>query len=225
MTEMHQILRSVPLFSGLNIEELKKLSEITSNKDYSRRQYVFMEGEPREAVFFIRSGAVKTFKVDEHGNEQIISFLQEGEMFPHVGFFDKSPYPATAEIIQKAALLMIRIDDFDQLLMDQPQIAIKVMKIMGQKLMMLQERIQELSSRDVQHRVVRALIRLTEESGIQHDEGVHIDLPITNKDFANMIGASRETVNRIFNQLKKQNLLETNRQGILIYDIERLKND
>lgn len=217
------ILRHIPLFSELSEEELQKVKAITTKRTYKKKEYVFMEGDKREAVFFIQSGAIKTFKVDQEGNEQIMNLLREGEMFPHIGFFDESPYPATAEVIQEAELFVIRMDDFEALMLNQPQIAVKVMKIMGQKISALAQRIQALISQDVRHRVIFSLIRLALESGKQTEKGVHIDMPITNQDFANIVGSSRETVNRIFNQLKKENLIEFGKNGILINDIDELK--
>lgn len=218
-----EILAQFSLFSVLNQEELYKVQAITTKRTYQKKEFVFMEGEKKEAVFFIQSGAVKTFKVDKNGNEQIMNILHEGEMFPHIGFFDESPYPATAEVIQKAELLLIPINDFENLMLSHPQIAVKMMKIMSQKTSTLTQRIQTLISQDILHRVVFSLIRLALESGKQNRNKVFIDIPITNRDFANMIGSTRETVNRVLNQLKKENLIDFNRNGILINDINKLK--
>ncbi|HET7627188.1 MAG TPA: Crp/Fnr family transcriptional regulator [Bacillales bacterium] len=224
MSDMIEILKELPLFSELNNEDLKRLEAITKKKTYPKRQYVFMEGDPREAVYFIQEGTVKTFKVDENGNEQVINLLQKGEMFPHVGFFDETPYPATAETVERTELFVIRIDDFDQLMMQNPEIAIKVMRIMGQKIFMLAERVQELISEDVRHRIVHALLRFSKEIGKPKNNGISIELPITNRDFANMVGSTRETINRVLNQLKKEGILEADRNGMFIHDLKRLKS-
>lgn len=223
MPEITGALKKFSLFSELNYEELQKLADIATKKQYPRRQYVFMEGERRKAVFFISSGSVKTFKVDRGGNEQVMNFLHSGDMFPHVGFFDDTPYPATAEVLQSAELLIIPIDDFQHLLLTHPRIAIKVMKIMNQKLLSLIERVQQLVSQDMKQRVVQTLIRLAAESGTETEDGIFIDMPITNRDFAGIVGASRETVNRILNQLKKEQLIDPRRNGILIYDLKKLE--
>lgn len=224
MDEISKLLKSMSIFSGLSDTELQQVVEISNKREYKKRMYVFMEGEPREAVFFISTGVVKAYKIDEDGNEQVISLLHPGDMFPHVGFFDHSPYPATVEVVQDAEILVIRIDDFDELLMRQPQIAIKVMKIMGQKIIALQQRVQDFISKDVQHRIIHSLVRLAEDHGEKTAKGIYIDVPITNQDFANMVGTSRESINRILNQFKKQRLLSADRQGILIHDIEELQN-
>lgn len=220
---MKDVLKAIPLFSGLSPFELERISDITTKRTYKKRSHIFMEGEPREAVFFIKSGVIKAYKVDTEGNEQVISFLQKNDMFPHVGFFDNAPYPATTEVIQDAELLVIRIEDFDELLISYPQIAVKVMKIMGKRMLQLQQRVQELISGDVFHRVIRALLRLAAEYGEEREDGIFIYMPVTNQDFANMVGTSRETINRTLNQLKKEHLLDINRQGILIYDLEALR--
>lgn len=219
------LLRNSPLFNELTDKELEHVATIANRHVFSKRQYIFMEGEEREAVYFIQHGTVKIFKINESGNEQIINILQEGEMFPHIGFFDTAiPYPATAEVIEKAELLVIRIEDFDHLLIRQPAIALKVMKMMGRELVMLQQRVQELISQDVGHRLIRVLLRLAHESGKTEKNGIRINIPITNQDFANIVGSSRETVNRLLNGLKKEKLVESDRHGFLIYDIQKLKN-
>ena len=106
-----------------------------------------------------------------------------------------------------------------------PQMAIKVMKIMGKMMLLLQQRLQELISGDVYRRVVRSLIRLAEEYGKNQNGGTFVSLPMTNRDFANMVGTSRESVNRTLNQLKKEKLVDINRKGILIYDLEAFRKN
>ena len=150
--------------------------------------------------------------------------LHEGEMFPHVGFFDKGPYPATAEAIVDTQLIIIRVDDFNALLTERPGIALKVMKILGQKIKMLTERVQELMSDDVHHRTIHALLRLAQENGQEDEEGILLNTPITNQDLANMVGTSRETVNRILNQFKKKGLIEIIKRRIRLKDVEGLKD-
>lgn len=107
--------------------------------------------------------------------------------------------------------------------MENPKITIKVMKTMGQKIIQLQQRLQDLISEDVHRRVIYSLLHWAEEYGQKRGNGVFISLPLTNRDFANMIGTSRESISRTLNQLKKDNLFEMNREGILIYDPDALK--
>lgn len=223
MQETINLLKKIPLFKELNEKELKRVGSIMLKRSYEKGQFLFMENDIQTAVYFINNGTVKIFKIDENGNEQIIHLLQTGEMFPHIGFFDANRYPASACVMEKTDLFVLRHSDFDELLITHPEMTLKVMKIMGQKIQMLQQRIQELISHDVLHRILSTLIRLAEDTGQPSEKGTRINIPMTNRDFGNMVGTSRETANRIFSQLKKDQLLQMDRQGILIYDLDRLK--
>jgi CRP/FNR family transcriptional regulator, cyclic AMP receptor protein len=97
------------------------------------------------------------------------------------------------------------------------------MKIMAVKILQLQRRLQEVISGDVYHKVVMTLLRLVDEYGVSKDESIFISLPLTHQDFANMLGLSRESVNRVLNQLKKENLIDVSRKGIKILDLKTLQ--
>jgi CRP/FNR family transcriptional regulator len=224
MNHKFEILKSVPLFSGLTDDELEKISRITGLRQYQKNSTVFVEGQEPSTVYFIQSGIIKVTKVDINGNEQVISLLQKGDMLPHAGFFENSPYPGTAQTITDCRLIAISIDDFNRLLDSNPQIVKSVMKIMAKKLLQLQRRLQEVISGDVHRKVVMSLLRLVEEHGIFREEGVLVSIPLTHQDFANMLGMSRESVNRVLNQLKKDQLLDINRKGILIYNLDALQS-
>jgi CRP/FNR family transcriptional regulator len=224
MTDNIEVLRLVPLFRDLTNEELEGIWDISIQRFQRKRTVIFMEGSDKEAVFFIQDGLVKTFKTDENGNEFIVSFLKTGEMFPHTGFFNQNPYPATAEAIVDTRLVAIPVRSFDQLLTDKPMIAIKVMRVMSEKIKELQEKLQQLTGNDVQDRGVTFLLKLAENYGTLKEDHIHIHLPMTHQEFANVIGTTRETVNRLINQLRKENIVEPHRDGFIIRDYTALKN-
>jgi CRP/FNR family transcriptional regulator len=175
-------------------------------------------------VYFILDGLVKAFKTDENGNEHIVSFLKTGDMFPHTGFFNQNPYPATAEVIVDTQLLAIPVRSFEQLLTSIPAISIKLMRAMSEKIRELQGKLQELTGNDVQDRGLLFLLKLAENYGTLRNGFVYIDVPMTNQEFADTIGSTRETVNRLINQLRKEDILETSRSGYVILDYDALKN-
>ncbi len=220
-------LQQFSMFQNLNDDELRKLKSITFNRHYSKRSNVFVQGQAREGIYFIKRGVIKIYKVNEDGAEQVIFYLHEGDLFPHAGFFENTPYPATAEVAEEAELIFIPTGDFEQLLLAHPSIAIAVMKNMSQKIEHLQRKVQEFIAMDVNRRIISILVRLVEEHGQRTDcenkETIHLKLPITHQDIANMAGTSRETVNRLFNQLKKQEILRMNRREIIIDQIDALK--
>lgn len=224
MKEKIEALRQVPLFRDLTHEELERIWDIAIQRSYHKRTAIFTEGSDKEAVFFIQDGLVKTFKTDENGHEHIVSFLRTGDMFPHTGFFNQNPYPATAEAILDTHLLAIPVHSFEQLITNNPVITIKVMRVMSEKIKELQEKLQEITGHDVQDRGVSFLLKLAENYGTVKDGSVHVEVPMTNQEFANTIGTTRETVNRLINQLRKEGMLEPHRNGYIIVDYEALKN-
>lgn len=223
MNNETDILRLVPIFRDLTGEELAQIQTITINRFYRKRTVVFSEGSDKEAVYFIQNGMVKAFKTDENGNEHIVSFLNTGDMFPHTGLFNSNPYPATAEAIVDTKLLAIPVRSFEQLLIRIPEISIKVMRVMSAKLEDLQQKLQELTGNDVQDRGLSFLLKLAEKYGTTRNGAIHIDVPMTNQEFASAIGTTRETVNRLINQLRKEGIMETDRSGYVIMDYDKLK--
>ncbi|HEY8528640.1 MAG TPA: Crp/Fnr family transcriptional regulator [Paenibacillaceae bacterium] len=217
------LLARIPLFRDLSGPEMEQVAQLAIFRYYARKSVIFAQGDEKEAVHLIRDGLVKTIKTDEFGHEQIVSFLKPGDMFPHTGFFTSQPYPATAVAITDVRLAAIPIRQFEQLLLQMPSIAVKVMRVMGEKIAELQERLQTLTGQDVRHRVVSFLLELAERHGEARDGRIAINLPMTNQEFANAVGSTRETVNRMLNQLEKDQILKTDRSRIVILDPEALR--
>lgn len=218
------ILRQVPLFRDLSDGEMEGLCRIMIQRSYRKKAIVFAEGSEKEAVYFIQSGLIKTYMTDENGHQQIVSFLKTGDMFPHTGLFHTNQYPATAETIVPTTLLAMPIKPFEVFLSNAPGIAVKFLRVMSEKILELQGKLQELTGQDVQNRGQLFLLKLAETNGRVKSGKLHIEIPMTHQDFANVIGTTRETVNRLLNQLRKDGIVETDRSGFVIHDIEALRH-
>ncbi|WP_231571062.1 Crp/Fnr family transcriptional regulator [Gordoniibacillus kamchatkensis] len=203
MESHHFDIRQVPLFRDLNAQEIARIEEIAIHRAFKKKSTIFMEGGEKEAVFFIKDGLVKAYKTDEEGHEQIVSMLQAGDMFPHTGFFNPTPYPATTEALVDTRLLAIPVRAFEQLVMAMPSIAIKVIDVMGAKIRDLQQTLQQVTGHHVNGRILAFLLQLADKHGEAKGSRIHIELPVTNQELASTIGTSRETVNRLLNQLKR----------------------
>jgi CRP/FNR family transcriptional regulator len=223
METIREALGRISLFRELTEEELGRLSLISSIRTQARKTKIFHEGGEREAVFFILDGLVKAFKTAENGHERIVSLLKEGDMFPHTGFFHTGSYPATAEALVDSTLLAIPVKPFERMILDYPGIAIKLMRVMSDKLLELQQQLQELSGQHVQDRSLSFLLKLAENYGKPTGGAIRINIPITHQEFASAVGTTRETVNRVLSQLRKEKLVEVNREGITVLDYEGLK--
>lgn len=222
--EAEELLRQVPLFRDLSAEEVEGLCKIMIQRSYRKKTAVFSEGSVKEAVYFIQNGLIKTFKTDENGHQNIVSFLKTGDMFPHTGLFHATYYPATAETIVPTTLLAMPIKPFELLLTTMPGIAVKLLRVMSEKILELQEKMQELTGHDVQNRGQLFLLKLAEHNGKVKNGKLLIEIPMTHQDIANAIGTTRETVNRLLNQLRKDGIVETDRSGFVIHNLEALRH-
>lgn len=218
-----ELLQTFPFFSHLSEKELEEIEQIIVTKKFKKKERIFLEGSKKEAVYFIKKGIVKAFKTDENGNEHIISLLKEGEMFPHTGFFIHDYYPATTEAVIDTLLIAVPTESFEALMIKSPTIAVKVIRSISEKLKELQEKLQSITGKDTHERIVGFFIKLVNDYGKKEDEVIYIPLPMTNQEFANHIGTTRETVNRVINQLKKEGILEQIKSGYIIKNIEALK--
>ncbi|SEM84087.1 Crp/Fnr family transcriptional regulator [Lihuaxuella thermophila] len=216
-------LQQFSIFRDLSPQELACVQEIAIHRVFRKKTTIFTEGSEIEAVFFIQDGLVKAYKTDEAGHEQIVSLLQTGDMFPHTGFFNQTPYPATTEALVDTRLLAIPVHAFEQLILSMPSIAIKVIDVMSEKIRELQQKLQQLTGSDANSRILSFLLYLADKHGKVHGSRIHIQLPMTNQELANTVGTSRETVNRLLNQLKKEQLIEKYRREMIILDKNALK--
>lgn len=225
-SSVKSLLQRFPLFKNLTDIEMEPVLEIARNRSYRQGTHLFMQGDPLSNVYFILSGKIKIYRTDVQGKEQIINVLGENSMFPHQGFFRNDNYPAHAEVLEEASLVYIPIQLFEQFLITNPEVSVKVFGVLGDMIVDLQNRLEEQILNNTYEQIVLLLLRLSASHGEEVDETQHrITTQFTNKDLANMIGSSRETVSRTLTQLKKNNLIISDKNGYLVVDRDALQDE
>lgn len=221
-----ELLQRFPLFKNLTDYEMESVLDIARNRLYRQGTHLFMQGDPLTNVYFILHGKVKIYRTDLQGKEQIVNVLGGGGMFPHQGFFRNDNYPAHAEVLEEATLVYIPIPLFEQFLITNPEVSVKVFKVLGDIIVDLQNRLEEQILRNTYEQIILLLLRLTTSHGQEiNEEQVKITTQFTNKDLANMIGSSRETVSRTLTQLKKNNLVHIDKNSRMIVNREELEEE
>lgn len=209
METLKRILSQVALFKDLSIDEIEPFYKIARKQNFSDKSMVFMHETPVTHVFIIASGKVKVFRNDLTGKEQIICVKQSGDLFPHVGFFRPGTYPAHAQAIEDTVLFSISITEFEKVLVVNPHLSVKLLRVLGDRIVELQQRLEEMSLRSTNERILLLLQRLSEtHSSVQSDGWIKLNTKFTNADLANMIGTTRESVNRMISQLRKEGTLK-----------------
>lgn len=191
------LLAKVPLFHGLDAENLNAIANQAVSQQYPKNSILVYEGEEPDALYIIVSGKAKVYVSDEDGKELVLDSLGPGEFFGELALIDGAPRSATVMTTDKATLLKINQKDFSSYLQNTPGVALNVLKELARRVRGVNEHIRDLALLDVYGRVARTLLRLAKET----DEGLVTDA-ITQQEIANMVGASREMVSRVLNNLK-----------------------
>jgi CRP/FNR family transcriptional regulator, cyclic AMP receptor protein len=224
--EIKKVLSVFTLFRELNDFEITKISDIAIAREWKKHSHVFHQGDPLENVYFIYDGKIKIYKSDINGKEQIVAIAKKGEMFPHVGFFRKGEYPAYAEVLEPSTLIAVPISKFEAVLIENPELCIKVFRVLGEKIVDLQNRLEEQILNNTYEQIIKLLIRLAQKHGNEQEDGsILLKSEFTNKDLANMIGTTRETISRTLTKMKKDELIEVDEDGNMIVDVNILMEE
>ncbi len=217
-----QVLRKVQIFSGLSESELAFLSERAVPRHFSSGDTVFSEGQPCAGLYVVESGHIRIFKSSAGGREQVLSIEGPGSSVAELPVFDGGNYPASVSAIDSATLLFVSKQDFQALCLAHPQVALKVLRVVGARLRRLVGIIEELSFTTVRHRLASLLLRFARDHGKRTTDGVEITLPATNQELASQIGTVRELVSRNLSRFQAERLLRIEGRNVIIHDLKAL---
>ncbi|WP_027415487.1 Crp/Fnr family transcriptional regulator [Aneurinibacillus terranovensis] len=209
-------LKDVPLFEHVTDTAREKIGSVMSSKEIKKREILFYEGEECTAIYVIHKGRIKVYKTTEDGREQIVNLLKEGDLFPHIGLFGGSPYPATAEAMEDCSLFFIKVGEFTRMLESNPTLSIELLRSLEEKIRILQARLTNVLSKDMTDKIMNTLTSLAKTNGYKTAQGYQINMELTQQDLANMVGTTRETASRTISQLKKEGKIEFHSGYIII---------
>ena len=207
-----QVLKTVPLFAELADEDLALLAETKVNRQFPRNATIINDGDTTNAIYLILKGRVKVCKTNEEGREVVLSILDEGEHFGEMSLLDDKPRSASIVTKEPCEFMVIRKEDFQRVLIANPQLALRVMQGFCERLRAADRNIESLALLDVYGRIARVLLDMAETEG----DNLVIKENLTHKDIAQMVGSSREMVSRIFKDLEKGGYISKSRSGITI---------
>jgi CRP/FNR family transcriptional regulator len=222
-TDLASALGRTALLSGLTPTELKMLALRTVRKLFSTGELLFSEGEPCNGLHIIAQGKVRIFKTSMSGREQVLAVNVPGESVAELPVFDGGPFPASAVALEDAEIAFISRRDFQAYCMEHPEVALKVLQVVGARLRRLVSIIEELSFTTIRQRLISVLLRLAQSEGKKSSLGIEFQLPATHQELANQLGTVRELVSRNLMRLQAEGLLEVDARQIVVKDLEGLK--
>jgi CRP/FNR family cyclic AMP-dependent transcriptional regulator len=204
-------LKHLCYFEGCSSAELQWIKQVLSKKDVKQGQVIVRQGDACDTLSFVVSGAVKVYKRSTRGKEQILHIAQKGESFGEIGVFDEGPATASMEAITSTVLYQIKRDGLHSILRKCPTVVINALRTLADRVRRDSRLVEELSFGQVINRVARLLLKYSEwETG----PGIRL----TQQDMANMVGSSREMVNKSLRYMEDRKALRTARKGIEIID-------
>lgn len=213
-----ELLRGLPLFEGLSPEELARCAALTRERRYRKGTIVFNEGDPGETIYFVKEGKVRVTRLAAGGQEQVIRLWTPGSALALVVLADKQPYPATAQVMEDAVLLALRVDDLMSLLPESRTLAANAFRIVGQRLRLARDVAHDLAVHSTHGRLANLLLKEMEER-----RNERFTLGLTHQDIAGMIGTSRETVTRVLADFRRTGCIKVDGEDIIISDPKKLK--
>jgi CRP-like cAMP-binding protein len=217
------VLKDVPIFSSLSGREFEFLKARVVQRKFDAGAMIFAEGEPCSGLFVIESGNVRIFKSSAGGREQVLSIDGPGSSIAELPVFDGGSYPASAQAITHCTLLFFSKQDFRALCTQHPEVALKVLRVVGARLRRLVGIIEELSFTTVRHRLAASLVRLAKAEGVLGANGVSFVLPVNNNELAAQIGTVRELVSRNLSRLQAEGLINMDGRTIVVPDLKKLQ--
>ena len=218
-------LRRVPLFAELSEAELGAIAERVTRVEYGAGAIVFSEGDRCRELLVVEAGAVRLAKTAASGREQLISIERMGSTLTEVSVFDETPYLVTACTTEPTVLLRLPAEDFRKTCFQHPEVAMKVIRVLGHRLRHLDGLVEELSFSTVRGRLIAHLLRLAEERGERQGKAAEFALDENNEELAARLGTVRELISRNLGRLHGDGLIEMQRKKVRIPDVSKLEKE
>jgi CRP/FNR family cyclic AMP-dependent transcriptional regulator len=215
-------LAAVSLFSNLSADEIRLLGAHAVRRRVAQGELLFSEGDACKGLHIIASGKLRIFKSSISGREQVLAVEGPGSSVAELPVFDGGPYPASVSAIEDSQILFISREDFRRFCLEHPEVALKMLAVVGARLRRLVGIIEELSFATVRQRLVSALVRLAQTEGKSSGDGIAFQLPGTHQDLAHQLGTVRELVSRNLMRLQAEGLIHVDAHRITVLDLPGL---
>jgi len=210
------VLRHSRLFSHLPDAVLRRVALEMRPRRVRRGAFLFLEGEPAEALNVLASGRVKVVRETDDGREVIIRLVGRAEIFGGAGGWGEATYPASARALEDAVVLRLPADRFADLIQSEPAFAAAVVAELAERLREAESRIRELQTERVERRIARVLLRLANKTGRRTEAGIEIGVPLTRQDLAELSGTTLSTASRTLSHWDEQGIVAAGRERVTI---------
>jgi len=218
------VLRQAPLFSGLDDDAATALGASMTRVQVPRGDVLFREGDSGDRLYVVTEGKMKLGRTSADGRENLLAILGPGQMFGELSLFDPGPRSATATAVTDATMCSLGHEGLMPWLDTRPDVARGLLNQLASRLRRANDVVADLVFSDVPGRVAKALLDLSQRFGRSADDGVHVHHDLTQEELAQLVGASRETVNKALADFVARGWLRLEPRSVVLMDVERLQH-
>ena len=218
------VLRNIPLFREFEDAQLEQIAHTTTTRTYHKHEFVVREGDPGGTFYIILDGSVAVTRVASDGRETILSILKVNDFFGEMSLFDSSLRSASIKTLTDVTVGVIEEKEFLDMLDHSPKIGRYLVIALSQRLRAANQLIAATTSQDIRARLASLLLNLTQSFGEPVENGTKITLRLTNQEMANMIGTTRETVNRTLNRFWDERLIDMRTSHVVVVEPDKLRS-
>jgi CRP/FNR family transcriptional regulator, cyclic AMP receptor protein len=223
--QVEDVLRRSPLFSALDEEASNSLLKSMVEISLGRGEALFHEGDPGDQLYVVIEGKIKLSRSSGDGRENLTGVLGPGEMFGELSLFDPGPRTSTATALTTTRLLALGHTELQPWLSTRPEVARSLLRAMARRLRRTNETLADLVFSDVPGRVAKALLDLSTRFGQpagDEGEGIKVSHDLTQEELAQLVGASRETVNKALADFAQRGWIKLEARAVVLLDTTRL---
>lgn len=213
-------LKKLTIFEELCQEELENVASFSRKQFLQPGEFLFNEDEPIESIHIVTDGRLKLSKFSIDGKELTLGFAVNDTVFGEEALFSDERYSMNAEAVEESCITSCSKEDMENLFIEKPKIAVKVIRSLSQKLSQSNQQLSDLAFRNVRERLLSTLQRLAENYGHQTNKGWQLDIKLTHNDLASIINASRVTVTQTMSKLREEGVVSVTDREILLKEKE-----
>lgn len=216
------LIAHLPLFQGLTAAEMDEVLRSARSARYPKDTAVFEQEAEAHSFFVLLAGHIRVVRTTPDGNQVIVRYISEGEIFGVAAALGRTTYPASAIAAVDCVTLVWPNAKWNELSSRFPLFGANTYKTVGSRLQESHTRVVEMSTEQVEQRVAHALLRLVNQTGRKTERGIEIDFPISRQDIAEMTGTTLHTVSRLLSAWEDKGIIVSGRQKVTVSDPHRL---